>query len=263
MHLDESYVCISCLQPTSSLFQKYSEGVIRLTECKKCGGVVDKYVEYDTVLVVIDLIIHYLGAYRHVIYNMKSINYLRLSVIFLFCDAYDKWISGRALISSKKIYDLEWIFYESLVQSTIEISTYIGVIILFGYFRTKSMTRVQFVSTSTMLGYYAIDTLLLSYANISHAFGYSEHFTEKAKDDELIQYPLNITAFEPTTESYNTLEDAEKNFHLVLLIRTEYDLLCTSKKRKRTDGSGYRRLGFNSKRYKYRQYKTTVGSRWT
>lgn len=38
---------------------------------KGCGEVVDKYVEYDTMLVVIDLIIHNISAYRHLLYNMR------------------------------------------------------------------------------------------------------------------------------------------------------------------------------------------------
>ncbi|PIO58471.1 hypothetical protein TELCIR_20094 [Teladorsagia circumcincta] len=79
-------------------------------------------------LVVIDLIIHNISAYRHLLYNMKiqpfvivklqgvsknkvwwqehHVSHVRLAVIFLFCDAYDKWISGRSGVYN--IYDLEW-----------------------------------------------------------------------------------------------------------------------------------------------------------
>lgn len=36
-----------------------------------CRKVVDKYVEYDIVLIVIDLILQYIGAYRHILLNSK------------------------------------------------------------------------------------------------------------------------------------------------------------------------------------------------
>lgn len=88
---------------------------------KKCNDVVDKYVEYDVTLTVVDLIMHYSHAYRHIIYNMPgkarlSIvmdmftiqNILRLLILFIFCDAYDKWITERANgMEENKIYDLE------------------------------------------------------------------------------------------------------------------------------------------------------------
>ncbi|VDO28742.1 unnamed protein product [Heligmosomoides polygyrus] len=64
-------MCVNCMEPAVSLYQRYSEGVIRLSDCKGCGEVVDKYVEYDTMLVVIDLIIHNISAYRHLLYNMR------------------------------------------------------------------------------------------------------------------------------------------------------------------------------------------------
>ena len=85
---NEQYKCINCLAESDSLYQKYSEGVIRLTECvselwipsgfffsnfvqKNCGKIVDRYIEYETVMVVVDMLLHYIEAYRHILYNMK------------------------------------------------------------------------------------------------------------------------------------------------------------------------------------------------
>ncbi|KIH67310.1 hypothetical protein ANCDUO_02359 [Ancylostoma duodenale] len=55
----------------------------------------------------------------------ENFNQFRLAVIFLFCDAYDKWISGRAGVYN--IYDLEWMLsnefsYRSVTQLFIFIS---------------------------------------------------------------------------------------------------------------------------------------------
>ena len=36
---------------------------------KNCKQTVDKYVEYDAVLVIVDLVLQYGTAYRHLMYN--------------------------------------------------------------------------------------------------------------------------------------------------------------------------------------------------
>ncbi|WKX94326.1 hypothetical protein Q1695_011519 [Nippostrongylus brasiliensis] len=149
----KNYRCVNCMEPAASLYQRYSEGVIRLSDCKCCGNVVDKYVEYDTMLVVIDLIVHNISAYRHLLHNMKIQSHLRLAVIFLFCDAYDKWITGRAGIYN--IYDLEWIFYKSLLQSCIETGTYIALIVACEVaLRSFKSSRILAVIEGTIIGYY-------------------------------------------------------------------------------------------------------------
>ncbi|KAK6737349.1 hypothetical protein RB195_019820 [Necator americanus] len=160
------------MQPSSSLYQIYSEGVIRLSDCKSCGAVVDKYVEYDTMLVIIDLIIHNISAYRHLIYNMKIQNQLRVAVIFLFCDAYDKWISGRAGVYN--IYDLEWIFYKSLLQSTLEMCTYVAVIIFCEILvHSFCLDRIELISRGTIIGYYGNVAVVLSIIfRLSKEFSY-------------------------------------------------------------------------------------------
>ncbi|TKR87348.1 hypothetical protein L596_011759 [Steinernema carpocapsae] len=67
----DAFVCINCDSPSSSIYQEYSKDVIRITECKKCGEIVDKYVEYDIVLVIMDLTLQYISAYRHLLINTK------------------------------------------------------------------------------------------------------------------------------------------------------------------------------------------------
>ncbi|VBB29265.1 unnamed protein product [Acanthocheilonema viteae] len=69
---ENEYVCINCCHPSSSLFVKYSDNGIRLTSCFNCGKAVDAYIEYDTVLVVIDLMLQYIEAYRHFLMNTSN-----------------------------------------------------------------------------------------------------------------------------------------------------------------------------------------------
>ncbi|KJH50884.1 Arv1-like family protein [Dictyocaulus viviparus] len=142
------YMCVNCMEPATTLYQSYSEG-------NRCNEVVDKYVEYDTMLVVIDLIIHNISAYRHLIYNMEIQSYLRLATIFLLCDAYGKWISERAGVYN--IYDLEWIFYKSFLQSVIEMVTYVLIIVIYDLkLNAYRSERIATVIRGTVLGYYDV-----------------------------------------------------------------------------------------------------------
>lgn len=61
--------CVQCMTPADSLFIEYSHGHIKLTDCPNCNQTVDKYVEYDNVLIFIDLLLLKPECYRHMVYN--------------------------------------------------------------------------------------------------------------------------------------------------------------------------------------------------
>lgn len=78
-----------CGEGVQSLFVEFSEGNIKLTRCvscqplhleivsssfflqSSCGQVADKYIEYELILVLIDVVLHRKAAFRH-IYNNRS-----------------------------------------------------------------------------------------------------------------------------------------------------------------------------------------------
>ncbi|KAF7635167.1 hypothetical protein Mgra_00005452 [Meloidogyne graminicola] len=126
--MKDLFVCINCLSTSPTLYTRYSSDVIRITECKICGSIVDKYVEYDTALIIIDLILQYKTAYRHVLINLNFKSFFRIVFIFLLCDAYEDWIERKSSPdygeSSRIFYDLEWTFYECLLRSLIEFIVY-------------------------------------------------------------------------------------------------------------------------------------------
>uniref|UniRef100_A0A0K0D5L2 Protein ARV n=1 Tax=Angiostrongylus cantonensis TaxID=6313 RepID=A0A0K0D5L2_ANGCA len=97
---EANYMCVNCMEPSTSLYQSYSEGVIRLSNCNRCNKVVDKYVEYETVLVVIDLIIHNISAYRHLIYNMK------IQVCWVRCEYGSNWMCGKYPVDFAIVYNI-------------------------------------------------------------------------------------------------------------------------------------------------------------
>ncbi|XP_050294060.1 protein ARV1 [Anthonomus grandis grandis] len=92
------YYCIHCGEKTQTLFKKYSETVLKLTECKNCGKTADKYVEYDIVIIIIDLILLKNIAYRHLLLNTEFKNFWKLAVILMLLESYcDSALSTRLL----------------------------------------------------------------------------------------------------------------------------------------------------------------------
>lgn len=62
-------ICTHCCHPVKSLYVAYSNNHIKLTDCPSCQNVVDSYVEYDNVLLFIDLLLLKPEAYRHLVFN--------------------------------------------------------------------------------------------------------------------------------------------------------------------------------------------------
>ncbi|GME90787.1 unnamed protein product [[Candida] boidinii] len=62
-------ICVECGCPIRTLYDKYKGDYIKLTVCEECHKVADIYVEYDKVLLFIDLMLLKPQAYRHAVYN--------------------------------------------------------------------------------------------------------------------------------------------------------------------------------------------------
>ncbi|KAG6553432.1 hypothetical protein Mapa_005167 [Marchantia paleacea] len=76
-----SMVCVNCGKSVLSVYIEYSPGNIRLSNCATCGGIVDKYVEYEIMIVIMDVILHKYEAYRHVFFNYPRLNRLNLQAL--------------------------------------------------------------------------------------------------------------------------------------------------------------------------------------
>ncbi|KAJ5569605.1 Arv1 protein [Penicillium hispanicum] len=98
-------ICIECSYPVSHLYSAYSRADdrsqgkgVRLTQCPRCQRFADKYVEYDFVVIFIDLVLIKPQVYRHLLFNRlgrddnrfdRSI--IRLGVLLLLFDVYLTW----------------------------------------------------------------------------------------------------------------------------------------------------------------------------
>ncbi|KAK6461479.1 Arv1-like family-domain-containing protein [Scheffersomyces coipomensis] len=66
-------ICIECTNPNiDCLYSKYESDYIKLTICPECGKIADKYIEYDNVILFIDLLLLKTRAYRHLAYNVTE-----------------------------------------------------------------------------------------------------------------------------------------------------------------------------------------------
>ncbi|KAI6184298.1 Protein ARV [Aphelenchoides bicaudatus] len=153
--MQEELVCVNCGAKASKLYIQYEKDVIKLTTCDKCKQITDKYVEYDRVLIFIDLILQYLQAYRHLFKNVTYESYWRVIIVFTMFSAYQKWTHERSSLPDLKlVYELEWQFYKSLLESASEIVVYsIVVLLLTQAFGHKIPNTKKFLCT-TMCGFY-------------------------------------------------------------------------------------------------------------
>ncbi|PLB34181.1 sterol homeostasis protein ARV1 [Aspergillus candidus] len=98
-------ICIECSYPVSHLYSTYSRADdrslgkgVRLTQCPRCQRFADKYVEYDFVVLFIDLVLIKPQVYRHLLFNRLGGNdnqldrsILRLGILLLLFDVYLTW----------------------------------------------------------------------------------------------------------------------------------------------------------------------------
>lgn len=62
-------ICVECGQPVNNVHHRVHGAEETLTRCEYCKKVADKYVEYELVIIFLDLVLHKPQAYRHVIFN--------------------------------------------------------------------------------------------------------------------------------------------------------------------------------------------------
>jgi hypothetical protein len=63
-------ICVECgADCPDGGFKEFSKGSVRLTRCECCHRLADKYVEFEMMLIILDLILHKPQVYRHLLYN--------------------------------------------------------------------------------------------------------------------------------------------------------------------------------------------------
>ncbi|CAD5215917.1 unnamed protein product [Bursaphelenchus xylophilus] len=170
-------VCVHCGAEASDLYRNYGKNVIKLCECSECGKTVDPYIEYDRVLIFIDLLLQYTAAYRHLFVNQVYRSFWRLACIFVICEAYRKWAIRMETYNksvTEGFINLEWKFYECLVESSVETAVFalstLGLSLIFNLGTRLPPSSVFWI---TCCGFYGKIFVLFSVIwNLHHKYEY-------------------------------------------------------------------------------------------
>ncbi|OBA20619.1 hypothetical protein METBIDRAFT_44285 [Metschnikowia bicuspidata var. bicuspidata NRRL YB-4993] len=64
-------ICVECTNPEiTCLHSEYKSKYVQLTVCPRCGNFADRYIEFDNVILFLDLVLLRPQAYRHVAFNV-------------------------------------------------------------------------------------------------------------------------------------------------------------------------------------------------
>jgi hypothetical protein len=98
--------CVECGEAVLHVYREFSKGNIRLTRCSACGAIADKYIEFESILLFLDLLLLKPQVYRHLLFNAQNNKgpvLWRLIPAFLLCDAFLMSRNAPALPASTLI----------------------------------------------------------------------------------------------------------------------------------------------------------------
>ncbi|KAK0182929.1 hypothetical protein PV327_001014 [Microctonus hyperodae] len=101
----------------------------------------DKYIEYDPVIVLVDLVLLEKSAYRHLLYNSAFKSYWKLMVVLLLSESFRVWssVEGHNITDGltqnnstdkNDSFDRERSFYTLLCHTTLSLSSFVFTVII-------------------------------------------------------------------------------------------------------------------------------------
>lgn len=146
------YHCVHCDTIVNVLYIQYTNEIIKMELCPNCNQVSDHYIEYDLFLIIIDLLVGKLEAYRHMIYNTSG-SYINKTILSVFMNSFLSWLSEvpKSKIHLENIsisvrYDLHFYMIYDLLWS---FTFYFLIFIVCFFFLKKSNVRV--IATKILL----------------------------------------------------------------------------------------------------------------
>ncbi|XP_010779698.1 protein ARV1 [Notothenia coriiceps] len=132
----DGFRCVECNEKSPELHRDYSNGILKITICESCQKPVDKYIEYDPVIILIDAILCKTQAFRHILFNTSLNIQWKLCVFCLLCEAYLRWSLLHGTEQSSDPADIirytkEWEFYGMFGLAALELSAFCVAVLLF------------------------------------------------------------------------------------------------------------------------------------
>ncbi|KAH0622472.1 hypothetical protein JD844_024816 [Phrynosoma platyrhinos] len=133
---------------------------------KACQKPVDKYIEYDPVIILINAILCKAQAYRHILFNTEINIHSKLCIFCLLCEAYLRWLQLQDSSQSPDPDDLiryakEWDFYRMFAIASME-----QVAFLIGIFSTLWLAKSIALRTKEDFTFLLKALLLSSYGKL-------------------------------------------------------------------------------------------------
>ncbi|XP_017762763.1 PREDICTED: protein ARV1 [Eufriesea mexicana] len=132
------YRCVNCGTAIEELYRRYSPNVLKLLKCETCGLLADKYIEYDPVIILVDLILLKKRAYRHLLYNCDITPSWKLVIIlwliesfrnFLLCNNNKQYVQYWRLFQLN--FDKHCSLYVILFNTAFALVTFVFTVVLF------------------------------------------------------------------------------------------------------------------------------------
>ncbi|XP_016097928.1 protein ARV1 [Sinocyclocheilus grahami] len=144
------FKCVECNEDANELHRDYSNGILKITICSSCKKPVDKYIEYDPVIILIDATLCKIQAFRHILFNTEINIHWKLCVFCLLCEAYLRWALLQGSQSNDDPADIirytkEWEFYCMFALAALELAVFcIGVLFILWTAQCCSGSSVEF-----------------------------------------------------------------------------------------------------------------------
>jgi len=122
----------------SEVYKDYGRGNIRLSRCHKCNKLADKYVEFEMVIIFLDLVLLTPQVYRHILFNRMSyydkgidVTCMKIALAYLLSEVYMKHMMGvkggwQSLFQPQNVET----YFTALLFSTLELCIFLTAIIL-------------------------------------------------------------------------------------------------------------------------------------
>ncbi|ETN64430.1 hypothetical protein AND_003856 [Anopheles darlingi] len=131
---EQKYVCITCGRPVTGLYRRISSTVLKIIDCEKCNNPADKYIEFEVLIILIDLMLLSKPAYRHILYNSDCKNLWKIGCILILLEAYCFWTDafrGITNISYRSHVNDPFLSEKGFYLSAIHFLT--GFMLLYGF----------------------------------------------------------------------------------------------------------------------------------
>ncbi|XP_076664779.1 ACAT-related protein required for viability 1 [Andrena cerasifolii] len=132
------YHCVNCGAEVAELYTRYCPNVLKLLKCDQCNHMADKYIEYDPVIILVDLILLDKRAYRHLLYNCDLKPWWKLVIIIWLVESFrnlslcnDNENNTGTLKTFQHNFDGYCNLYLILFKTAFSLAAYVVIVIIF------------------------------------------------------------------------------------------------------------------------------------